>query len=232
MKASKTMRIGAGVLAGGLTALAPARGVPMRGGMVGMAPPESEVTRIADSYAAAINRGDAAAMAAVYADDGVEMPPGKAAVRGRAAIEAYHRQELSGPVRLSDFSLTATDTRVTGDVAYTTGTSRYHGHASGRRSAGTELRQVRRRLPQAGRRLEGRVRDLQRGRAVRPVRIDARGVTAASLRFSRRRGGPRGRPLTESLTRPMPRREGAGRKPRPYANRGARPPSGNSGDKP
>ena len=124
MKASKTMRIGAGVLAGGLAALAPARGVPMRGGMVGMAPPESEVTRIADSYAAAMNRGDAAAMAAVYADDGVEMPPGKAAVRGRAAIEAYHRQELSGPVRLSDFSLTATDARVTGDVAYTTGTSR------------------------------------------------------------------------------------------------------------
>jgi len=112
-------RVMAGVLAGGLAAM-----TPMRGGMVGMAPPESEITRIADSYAAAMNRGDAAAMAAVYADDGVEMPPGKPAVRGRPAIEAYHRQELAGPVRLSDFALTASDTRVTGDVAYTTGTSR------------------------------------------------------------------------------------------------------------
>jgi uncharacterized protein (TIGR02246 family) len=112
-------RVMAGLLAGGLAAV-----TPMRGGMVGMAPPESEITRIADSYAAAMNRGDAAAMAAVYADDGVEMPPGKPAVRGRAAIEAYHRQELAGPVRLSNFALTASDTRVTGDVAYTTGTSR------------------------------------------------------------------------------------------------------------
>jgi ketosteroid isomerase-like protein len=52
------------------------------------------------------------------------MPPGKPAVRGRSAIEAYHRQEMAGPARLSDFVLTASDTRVTGDVAYTTGTSR------------------------------------------------------------------------------------------------------------
>jgi len=117
-------RVIAGVLAGGLAAMTPVRGVPMRGGMVGMAPPESEITMIADAYAAAMNRGDAAAMAAVYADDGVEMPPGKPAVRGRAAIEAFHRQELTGPAKLSGFALIASDTRVTGDVAYTTGTSR------------------------------------------------------------------------------------------------------------
>jgi uncharacterized protein (TIGR02246 family) len=109
----------AGILAGGLTAM-----TPMRGGMVGLPPTEAEITRIADSYAAAMNRGDAAAMAAVYAEDGVEMPPGRPAVRGRAAIEAYHRQELAGPLKLSNFTLSASDTRVTGDVAYTTGTSR------------------------------------------------------------------------------------------------------------
>jgi hypothetical protein len=51
-------------LAGMLTA-AMAGAAPIRSGMVGMAPPEAEITRIADSYAAAMNRGDAAAMAAI-----------------------------------------------------------------------------------------------------------------------------------------------------------------------
>ena len=122
MKARETAM--AALLAGGIFAAGRMRGVPIRGGMVGMAPAESEVTRVAESYAAAMNRGDAAAMAAVYADDGVEMPPGKPAVRGRAAIEAYHRQELAGPVKLSGFALAPSETRVAGEVAYTTGTSR------------------------------------------------------------------------------------------------------------
>jgi uncharacterized protein (TIGR02246 family) len=114
----------AALLAVGIFAAAHAPGVPLGGGMVGMAPNESEVTRVAESYAAAMNRGDAAAMAAVYAEDGVEMPPGKPAVRGRSQIEAYHRRELAGPVKLSGFALTPSETRTVGDIAYTTGTSR------------------------------------------------------------------------------------------------------------
>jgi uncharacterized protein (TIGR02246 family) len=98
-------------------------GAPLRGGMVGMEGPEAGITKVAEAYAAAMLAGDAAAAAAVYAEDAIEMPPGHPAVRGRAAIEAYYRGMFSG-CRFTEFTLQTEQTRVSGDVGYAVGLSR------------------------------------------------------------------------------------------------------------
>jgi len=99
--------------------------VPFRGGMVGKpsVSVDPEVAKVADAFAAAMNAGDAAAAAAVFAEDGVEMPPDHPAVRGRAAIEQYYRGMFGGPVKLSAFRLTHRESTVAADVAYVTGDS-------------------------------------------------------------------------------------------------------------
>jgi uncharacterized protein (TIGR02246 family) len=113
--------IGFGIL--GLFGVAVLLAAPIRGGMVGVARVDPEIVRIADAFAAAVNAGDARAAAAVFAEDGVEMPADQPAVRGRGAIEAYYRALFSGPVRLSNFRLSHDDGRIAGDVAYLAGTS-------------------------------------------------------------------------------------------------------------
>ena len=111
------------LVAGFVAALAAA--VPIRGGMVGASsvPIEPAVEKVASAFAAAMNAGDAAAAAAVFAEDGAEMPPDRPAIRGRAAIEQYYREVFSGPVKLSAFRLTHRDSQVAGDVAYVSGVS-------------------------------------------------------------------------------------------------------------
>jgi uncharacterized protein (TIGR02246 family) len=101
-------------------------GAPFRGGMVGTASGSVDpaVANVADAFASAMNAGDAAAAAAVFAEDGVEMPPDRPAIRGRAAIERYYREIFAGPVKLSAFQLAHREGRVAGDVAYLTGDSR------------------------------------------------------------------------------------------------------------
>ena len=114
-------KIGIGFLA--LLGAAAILGEPIRGGMVGMAGVDPEIVRVADAFAAAVNAGDARAAAAVFAEDGVEMPADQPAVRGRAAIEAYYRAFFSGPARISNFRLSHAEGRVVGDLAYLTGAS-------------------------------------------------------------------------------------------------------------
>ena len=117
--------LGMGIVGGivGVLGAAALLAAPIRGGMVSVAPVDPELARVADAFAAAFNAGDASAAAAVFAEDGVEMPADQPAVRGRAAIEAYYRALFSGPVRFSNFRLSHADARVSGDLAYLTGTS-------------------------------------------------------------------------------------------------------------
>jgi uncharacterized protein (TIGR02246 family) len=53
-----------------------------------------------------IQQGDAQAVAAMYADDANVLPPGSDIVKGRAAIEAFWRQEAE---QLGDAKLTTLD---------------------------------------------------------------------------------------------------------------------------
>ena len=78
------------------------------------------VVKVRDAYLAAVNAGDAKAVAALYTEDAAEMPPNEAMVKGRAAIEKFNAGLLSGnTVKLS---LTGLETVATGDVAYDVGT--------------------------------------------------------------------------------------------------------------
>jgi uncharacterized protein (TIGR02246 family) len=49
------------------------------------------IAKLRAAYQAATGSQDAAAIAKLYAADGVEMPPNAPAARGRAAIEAFHK---------------------------------------------------------------------------------------------------------------------------------------------
>ena len=74
-----------------------------------------------DQSAAAVNSNDAAAVAATYADDGIEMSPGQAATEGKQAIQArYETMFKENPLK---FAVTPLETQVAGDWAYERGTA-------------------------------------------------------------------------------------------------------------
>jgi len=53
---------------------------------------KATIVRLNDAWAAAFNRGDASAVAAMYTADAFALPPGAEMVKGHAAIEAFWRQ--------------------------------------------------------------------------------------------------------------------------------------------
>lgn len=83
--------------------------------------PDPALVKIADAYRAAALAGDAKAVAALYADDAVEMPPNHPPVKGRAAIEAYYVEQFQMG-KVDSFTLTHLDTRASGDIGYDVGT--------------------------------------------------------------------------------------------------------------
>ena len=64
------------------------------------------IEKLNDSWTAAFNKGDAAAVAALYTEDAYVLPPGSEIVKGRAAIEAFWRQAAQ---QMSDAKLTTVD---------------------------------------------------------------------------------------------------------------------------
>jgi uncharacterized protein (TIGR02246 family) len=73
---------------------------------------------VRESYRQAVLATDAAAIAAAYTPDGVEMPPHMPMAEGRDAIQA--RNEPLGQV--SEFQITSVETVGSGDLAYDRGT--------------------------------------------------------------------------------------------------------------
>jgi len=82
---------------------------------------DAGVIAVADAYMAAVLKGDAAAVAALYTDDAIEMPPNVAAVKGKAAIEQYYKKQFAG-AKISSFTLTHVDSRTSGEMGYDVGT--------------------------------------------------------------------------------------------------------------
>jgi uncharacterized protein (TIGR02246 family) len=76
---------------------------------------------VREAYIAAETAGDAAAVAALYADNATLMPSNGAAVSGKAAIEAFLVAEYAAmsaaPI------VTPRETKVAGDMAYDTGST-------------------------------------------------------------------------------------------------------------
>ena len=82
------------------------------------------LTKVADAYIAAVLKGDAAAVARIFREDGVEMPNCAPRAAGRAAVEGYYRHLFEGPGRIVGFTLDHAETHVEGNLAYLTGASR------------------------------------------------------------------------------------------------------------
>jgi uncharacterized protein (TIGR02246 family) len=71
-----------------------------------LAQSKAAIEKLNDAWMAAFNKGDAAALAALYTEDAYVLPPGSAMVKGRAAIEAFWRQAAQ---QMSDAKLTTVD---------------------------------------------------------------------------------------------------------------------------
>jgi uncharacterized protein (TIGR02246 family) len=67
---------------------------------------KATIEKLNDVWTAAYNKGDAAAVAALYTEDAYVLPPGSAMVKGRAAIEAFWRQAAQ---QMTDAKLTTVD---------------------------------------------------------------------------------------------------------------------------
>jgi len=75
-------------------------------GSPALAQNKATIEKLNDVWTAAFNKGDAAAVAALYTEDAYVLPPGSAMVKGRAAIEAFWRQAAQ---QMSDAKLTTVD---------------------------------------------------------------------------------------------------------------------------
>ena len=82
---------------------------------------EAAIAKVRTAYQTAAGTQDGAAIAKLYAPDGVEMPPNGPAAKGRAAIEAFHKA-FGQQFMMHGITITSTELKVHGDVAYDVGT--------------------------------------------------------------------------------------------------------------
>jgi uncharacterized protein (TIGR02246 family) len=96
-------------------------GASARQGAAAKGGADAAVAKIRSAYQAAASTQDGAAMAKLYAPDGIEMPPNAPAQKGRAAIEAFHKA-FGQQFMIHGLTITATETHVTGERAADIGT--------------------------------------------------------------------------------------------------------------
>ena len=99
---------------------------------------DAAITQVADAYVKATLAGDAKAIAALYTEDAVEMPPNEPSIKGRAAIEQYYAKLFSGGAKVGQFTLTHLEARATGDSGYDVGTYRQSMNPPGQTTATTD----------------------------------------------------------------------------------------------
>jgi ketosteroid isomerase-like protein len=95
----------------------------------------AQAADIALRLEAAFNARDAGALASLYSDTAVLMPPNEPMVRGRAAIERWFERALS---RLRNIRVLATKSIVEGDRAFQAGTFTSSAHAGAASSSAEE----------------------------------------------------------------------------------------------
>ena len=79
-----------------------------------LAQDKATIEKLNDAWTAAFNKGDAAAVAAMYTEDAYVLPPGADMVKGRSAIEAFWRQAAQ---QLGEAKLTTIDVLPLGRTA-------------------------------------------------------------------------------------------------------------------
>jgi ketosteroid isomerase-like protein len=96
-------------------------------------PEPARIEDIAPRMEAAFNAGDAAALAALYANTAILMPPNEPTVRGRADIQGWFEQALT---RLRHIRIIVTESLTEGDHAFQAGTFTSSPDAASSSSAG------------------------------------------------------------------------------------------------
>ncbi|HSS45445.1 MAG TPA: SgcJ/EcaC family oxidoreductase [Thermoanaerobaculia bacterium] len=81
-----------------------------------------EADAVLSRYADAYNRQDAAALASLYAEDGLLLPPDGALVRGRKAIEEFRKKHMG-----MGLTLKTLERNVGTDIAYLAGNYSFPG---------------------------------------------------------------------------------------------------------
>jgi uncharacterized protein (TIGR02246 family) len=84
---------------------------------------DAAIRTVADLYVKATMAGDAKAIAALYTEDAVEMPPNQPPIKGRAAIQQYYEKALAA-AKMANFSLNHLESHAVGDRGYDVGTYR------------------------------------------------------------------------------------------------------------
>jgi uncharacterized protein (TIGR02246 family) len=79
-----------------------------------MAQDKATIQGLNDRFAQAFNAGDAAAVAALYTEDAVILPPGAEMMKGRSAIQAFWK---GASQQLGDGKLTTVDVKPMGSEA-------------------------------------------------------------------------------------------------------------------
>jgi uncharacterized protein (TIGR02246 family) len=79
-----------------------------------MAQSKAQIQQLNDQWAAAFNKGNATAVAAMYTQDAYVLPAGGPMVKGPAAIEAFMKQTMQ---QIGDFKLTTLDVKPLGGNA-------------------------------------------------------------------------------------------------------------------
>ena len=75
---------------------------------------EQMVQRLADRFAEALNKGDAALAADFYTEDALVLPPGTEMIRGREAIQSFWQEGLA---TIEDITLTTVNVEPLGGDA-------------------------------------------------------------------------------------------------------------------
>jgi uncharacterized protein (TIGR02246 family) len=89
-------------------------GCSILGAAPAFAQDKATIVKLNDAWAAAFNKGDASAVAAMYTADAFVLPPGAEMVKGRAAIEAFWRQAAQ---QMGDAKFTTIDVLPLGPAA-------------------------------------------------------------------------------------------------------------------
>ncbi len=85
------------------------------------------INEVREAYRSAVLATDAAAIAATYVADGVEMPPNMPAAEGRDAIQARNEPLVA----VTDFQINSLEVAGHGDVAFDRGTYTFTGNVEG-----------------------------------------------------------------------------------------------------
>jgi uncharacterized protein (TIGR02246 family) len=80
------------------------------------------IRAVADAYVKASLAGDAKAIAALYTEDAIEMPPNQPMIKGRAGILQYYQKEFGSGMTMNSFTLSHIESQATGDRGYDVGT--------------------------------------------------------------------------------------------------------------